>query len=105
MSESETVGGQDDDEILGFPGDGFKDANLAEVRDPSEDTGDSEMNEVEGVSGQDSTKKRKTNSPVPPDEFVTDRIKVLTDKIGGTNREENQWTLLLREQFCDQTIY
>ena len=41
--------------------------------------------------------------PVPPDEFVPDRIETLKDKIGGTNREGNQWTLPLREQLCDET--
>ncbi len=69
-----------------------------------QDGGDAEINEEEACSGHGSAKKRTTSGLVPPDEFVADRIKALKDKIGGTKREDNQWTLLLREQLCDETI-
>ena len=59
------------------------------------------MNEEETGSSHGSATKHKTSGPVPPDEFVSDRIKTLKDKIGGTKREDNQWTLMLREQLCD----
>ncbi len=39
------VGGKDDDDMLGFPGDTFKDTKTVEVEDPPEDDGDSGMND------------------------------------------------------------
>jgi hypothetical protein len=102
--ENAAVRGHDDDDILGFPWDGVKDANPAEARETAEDGGDAEMNEEEACSGHGSAKKRKTCGLVPPDEFVADCIKALKDKIGGTKREDNQLTLLLTEQLCDETI-
>ena len=53
-------GEQDYDDIMGFPGDGFKDkndANPTEVRKPVVDGGDTQMNETEAGSDQDSVKK------------------------------------------------
>jgi hypothetical protein len=72
---------------LGFPGDGFKDkddANPTEVRESVVDGGDSQMNEEADGSDQITTKKRqnttkkhKTSAPVPPYDFVVDRINTL----------------------------
>jgi hypothetical protein len=45
-----------------------------------------------------SSKKRKESAPVPPDDFVPDRIKVLKKTIGGLKREDNKWTEILRGQ-------
>ena len=41
------------------------------------DGGDAQMNEEAAGSGQSTDKKRKTSVPVPPDDFVVDRIKAL----------------------------
>ncbi len=41
------------------------------------DGGDTEMNEETPGSGQSTVKKPKTSAPVPPDDFVVDRIKAL----------------------------
>ncbi len=63
-----------------FPGDGFKDkddANPDETREPVVDSGDTQMNEEATGSDQNTTKKHKTGAPVPPDDFVVDRIKEL----------------------------
>jgi hypothetical protein len=43
----------------------------------SHDGGYSQMNEESPGSGQSTVKKRKTSAPVPPDDFVVDRIKTL----------------------------
>jgi hypothetical protein len=101
MSATEQEGGQDDDGVLGFPGDGFKDNDDT---DPDEttardlDCGDTLMDETGSAVGQGSVKKRKKSDVVPPDQFVTDRIKTLKKTICGvTDREDNQWTALLRE--------
>jgi hypothetical protein len=55
MSAPAAEGGQDYDDILGFPGDGFKDkddANPAEAREPAVDGGDTQMNEEAAGSCQ-----------------------------------------------------
>jgi hypothetical protein len=78
MSAPAVEGGQDCDDILGFPGDGFKDkddTDPVEVREPVVDDGDSQINEESTDSGQSTVKKRKTTVPIPPDDFVVDRIK------------------------------
>ena len=41
------------------------------------DGGDTQMNEEAAGYDQRTAKKRKTSAPVPPDDFVVDRIKAL----------------------------
>ncbi len=41
------------------------------------DGGDAEMNEEAPGYGHSTAKKPKTSAPVPPDDFVVDRIKAL----------------------------
>jgi hypothetical protein len=107
MSAPEEEGGQDYDDFLGFPGDGFKDKD---VTDPDETTetdlhvGDTPMDDAGAGCGQSSAKKRKKSAAVPPDEFVSDRIKTLKKNICGVNREDNEWTVVLREQFHQDTV-
>ena len=107
MSSTEEEGGQDYDDFLGFPGDGFKDNDDT---DPDETTardldgGDTPIDEAGAAGGQGSAKKRKKSVVVPPDDFVTDRIKTLKKTSSGVNREDNQWTTLLREQFHHDTV-
>ena len=64
---------QDDDDILGFPGDGFvdkTDANPGVFVEQDEEGDDSRSNEG-------SVKKRRKRAVVAPDEHVTARIKQL----------------------------
>ena len=86
MSAPVTVGGQDDDDILGFPGDGFEDktdANPGVLGEQDEEGDDTQMDVGAGGSGQGSAKKRKKSSVVSSDGFVTDRIKTLKHTITG----------------------
>jgi hypothetical protein len=65
---------------LGLSGDGYKDeddADPAETREPDVDGGDTQMNETTADSAQSSVKKHRKSAPVPPDDFVVDRIKAL----------------------------
>ncbi len=78
MSAPEAEGGQDRDDILGFPGDGYQDpqdGGPPETMDGDLDSGAARMTEESAASGPGSVKKRRTSAPVPPDEFVGDRIK------------------------------
>jgi hypothetical protein len=73
MSAPALEGGQDDDDILGFPGDGFvdkTDANPGVFVEQDEEGDDSRSNEG-------SVKKRRKRAVVAPDEHVTARIKQL----------------------------
>ena len=107
MSVPEAEGGQDQDDILGFPGDGFQDP---EVGDPLEtmqvdlDSGAAEMTEQAGGSHPSSAKKRKKSAPVPPDEVVGDRIKQLQAKITGVKTADNEWTQTLRDKLDADTV-
>jgi hypothetical protein len=93
-----TEGGQDDDSILGFPGDGFKDktdANpgvLGEQDEEGDESHVSQMDETVGGSGQGSVKKWKKSAVVFPDGFVTARVKTLKQTITGPKCEDNEWT-------------
>jgi hypothetical protein len=85
MSAPEAEGGQDHDDILGFPGDGFEDPQDGvppETMGADLDSGDTPMTE-EAAGSASSVKKRKKSAPVPPDEFVGDRIKTLKTTITG----------------------
>jgi hypothetical protein len=92
-----------------FRGTGLR-TTMIQTRDPDETTGrdldggDTPMDESGSAGGQGSVKKRKKSAVVPPDEFVTDRIKTLKKPICGVNREDNQWTSLLREQLHHDTV-
>ena len=71
MSAPALEGGQDDDDILGFPGDGFvdkTDANPGVLVEQDEEGDDTRRNE-------DSAKKRRKSAVVAPDDHVTARIK------------------------------
>ena len=71
MSAPALEGGQDDDDILGFPGDGFvdkTDANPGVLVEQDEEGDDTRSNEG-------SAKKRRTSAVVAPDGHVTARIK------------------------------
>jgi hypothetical protein len=100
MSAPPLEGGQDDDDILGFPGDGFVDKTdvnpgvLVEQDEEGEDT----------RSNEGSDKKRKKSAVVAPDGHVTDRIKELRPKITGSNREDNEWTKVLRAKLDQKTV-
>jgi hypothetical protein len=59
------------------------------------DSGDAPMTEEAAGSGS-SAKKRKKSSPVPPDEFDGDRIKLLKTRITGLKSGDNGWTQTLR---------
>ena len=66
-------GGQDYDDILGFPGDGFQDKTVvdpSETSEPVVEGGDVETNEDTPSSVPSSGKKREASGPVPPDDFV-----------------------------------
>jgi hypothetical protein len=43
------------------------------------DGGDADMNEEAPGSGESTAKKPTTSAPVPPDDFVVDRIKALNE--------------------------
>jgi hypothetical protein len=90
MSAPEVEGGQDHDDILGFPGDGYQDpqdGGPPETMDEDLDSGTARMTEESGCSDTNSdkkrVKKRRKSVPVPPDEFVGDRIKELKTTITG----------------------
>jgi hypothetical protein len=93
MSVPETEGGQDHDDILGFPGDGFQDPD-----------GVVPMTEETVASVPISVKKHKKSAPVPPDEFVGDRIKALKTTITGVKSVDNQWTQTLRDKLDSDTV-
>ena len=73
MSAPEVEGGQDHDDILGFPGDGYQDP---QDRGPPEtmvedlDSGAARMTEESAGSGPSISKKHRKSAPVPSDEFV-----------------------------------
>jgi hypothetical protein len=95
MSASALEGGQDDDDILGFPGDGFvdkTDANPGVIVEQDEEGDDARNNEV-------SVKKRRKSAVVTPDGHVTTRIKELKKKITGSKCEDNEWTKVLRSNW------
>ena len=80
MSAPASEGGQDDDDVLGFPGDGCvdkTDANPDVVGEQDEEGDDSRMDETGAASSQGSTKKRKKSAVLLSDVFVTDHIKEL----------------------------
>ena len=95
MSAPAEEGGQDDDDILGFPGDGFEDktdANPGVSTEQDQEGDDPQMDEVAGSSVQDSGKKSKKTVVVPTDVLVTDRIKTFKKTITGSKYEDNEWT-------------
>jgi hypothetical protein len=51
-----------------------------------------------------SAKKHKKSAPVPPDEFVGDRIKTLKTTITGLKSVDNQWTQTLRDKLDPDTV-
>ena len=107
MSVSESEGGQDDDDILGFPGDGFVDKTDTDpgvIGEQDEEGDDTRIDETGGASSQDSVKKRKKSAVVLPDGFVTARIKTLKQTITGSNREDNEWTKVLRAKLDQETV-
>ena len=88
-SEGATEGRQDDDDVLGFPGDGFvdnTDANPGVLGEQDEEGDDSRMDETGASSSQGSGKKRKKSAVLAPDAFVTTRIKVLKQTITNGRR-------------------
>ncbi len=58
---------------------------------------DTPMTEEAGGSSS-SAKKHKKSAPVPPDEFVGDRIKLLKTRITGFKSADNAWTQTLRDK-------
>jgi hypothetical protein len=102
MSVPEAEGGQDDDDILSFPGDGFQDpedGDPPETMEPDLHSGVTPMTEEAAVSGPTSAKKHKKSVPVPPDEFVGDRVfKTLKTRITGLKSADNPWTQTLRDK-------
>ena len=106
-SEGATEGRQDDDDVLGFPGDGFvdnTDANPDVLGEQDEEGDDSRMDEAGAASSQGSGKKRKKSAVLAPDAFVTDRIKELKRVITGSKKEDNEWTKMLRAKLDQQTV-
>jgi hypothetical protein len=80
MSAFAEEGGQDDDDILGFPRNGFEDKPDSNpgVRTEQDEEGDeTQMQETSSGACQGSNKKRKKTTVVPPDGSVSDRIKTL----------------------------
>ena len=107
VSEPAAEGGQDYDDILGFPGDGFQDTSVVhpdETSDTVVEGGDTEMNETTPSSDPNSGKKHKTSAPVPPDDFVADRIKTLKKSMTGHKSADNEWTEMLRGKLHQDTV-
>jgi hypothetical protein len=105
MSAPVSEGVQDDDDILGFPGDGFvdkTDTNPGVLGEQDEEGDDTRIDETGGASSLGSDKKRKKTVVVSPDGFVVDRIKKLKQKITGSNREDNEWTKMLRAKLVQR---
>ena len=103
---SPVEGGQDHDDILGFPGDGFEDPQDGvppETMGADLDSGDTPMTE-EAAGSDSSAKKHKKSAPVPPDEFVGDRIKLLKTRITGLKSADNAWTQTLRGKLDPDTV-
>ena len=100
-------GGQDHDDILGFPGDGFQDpqdGGPPETMEEDLDSGAAPMTQEAPGSVPSSAKKRKKSVPVPPDEFVGDRIKELKTRITGLKSADNAWTQTLRDKLDPDTV-
>jgi hypothetical protein len=100
MSAPVLEGGQDDDDILGFPGDGFvdkTDTTPGVLGEQDEEGDDSRRNEG-------SARKWRKSVVVAPDGHVTARIKQLKQKITGSNREDNEWTKMLRSKLDQETV-
>jgi len=68
------------------------------------DSGAAGMTEESASSGPSSAKKRRKSAPVPPDEFVGDRIKQLKTTITGLKTEDNAWTQTLRDKLDPDTV-
>jgi hypothetical protein len=68
------------------------------------DSGATPMTEEEAGSDPNSSKKRKKSVPVPPDEFVGDRIKVLKTRITCLKSVDNTWTQTLRDKLDPDTV-
>ena len=76
MSAPASEGVQDDDDILGVPGDGFvhkTDANPGVHGEQDEEGDDTRIDEAGGASSLGSAKKRRKTAVVSPDGFVADR--------------------------------
>ena len=100
MSAPALEGGQDDDDILGFPGDGFvdkTDTNPGVLGEQDEEGDDAR-------STESSAKKRRKSAVVAPDDHVTARIKKLKQQITGSKREDNEWTKVLRAKLDQETV-
>jgi hypothetical protein len=69
-----------------------------------EEGDDTRIDESGGASSQGSVKKRKKSAVVSPDGHVTARIKELKQKITGSNREDNEWTKMLRSKLDQETV-
>jgi hypothetical protein len=100
MSAPALEGGQDDDDILGFPGDGFVDKTVANpgVLGEQDEEGDDTR------SNEGSARKRRKSAVVEPDGHVTARIKQLKQKITGSKREDNEWTKMLRSKLDQEKV-
>jgi hypothetical protein len=75
MSAPAEEGGQDDDDILGFPRNGFEDkpdSNPGVHTEQDEEGDETQMQETSGGACQGSNKKRKKTAVVPPDETGND---------------------------------
>jgi hypothetical protein len=93
-------GRQDDDDILGIPGDGFVDKTDVNPGVPGEH--DEEGDDARSNEG--SARKRRKSAVVAPDSHVTARIKQLKQKIAGSKREDNEWTQMLRSKLDQETV-
>jgi hypothetical protein len=62
------------------------------------------MNEEAAGSDWITVKHYKTSAPVPPDDFVVDRIKSLKKTIGSVKCEGNKWTEMLRNKLDQDTV-
>ena len=100
MSAPVMEGAQDDDDILGFPGDGFvdkTDANPGVLGEQDEEGDDARSNDGR-------VKKRRKSAVVAPDGHVTARIKQLKKKITGSKREDNEWTKMFRSKLDQEKV-
>jgi hypothetical protein len=100
MSAPALEGRQDDDDILGIPGDGFVDKTDVNPGVPGEH--DEEGDDARSNEG--SARKRRKSAVVAPDSHVTARIKQLKQKIAGSKREDNEWTQMLRSKLDQETV-
>jgi hypothetical protein len=68
------------------------------------DSGAARMTEESASSDPRSVKKHRKSAPVPPDEFVGDRIKQLKTTITGLKTEDNTWAQTLSDKSDPDTV-